>query len=60
MEVREDGLLITNTNLSFGGISPSNMLDTIIENIGEFPSALDIGSVQKMNFCGHNAGMFWM
>ena len=45
VKVREDGLLITNMNLSFGGISSSNMRDTQIEDISEFPSALDIGSV---------------
>ena len=58
--MREDGLLITNMNWSFGRILSSNTRNTKIEKISEFPSALDIGSVQKMIFCEHDAGPFWM
>ena len=44
MDVRENGLVVSNMNSSYGGISSTDMSDTTIKDAGSFPSIFKVGN----------------
>ena len=44
-------------HLSYGG-TPSNMYDTVVEEVGPYNRLLDIGASQNMNLHQMIAGLF--
>ena len=56
---RNDGLVASRLNVSYGGGSPS-MHDTIVEDFGAFPSILSLGDTQQLSFQESDIGPFWM
>ena len=56
--MREDGLLVSTVNISYGGAA-NTMHDGIIQEVGPFPSLLKVGENQKMVYTKHNKGPFW-
>ena len=58
-KVREDGLVINRMNVSYGG-RLNNMRDTIVPEVGTFPSILTPGDTQTMHFKDNNIGPFWL
>ena len=57
--MREDGLVVNNMNVNYGG-NASVMRDTVINEIGPYTSQLTIGDTQNMNFVEGDIGPFWM
>ena len=55
----EDGLHAPSMNVYWGGKQPK-MHDTIVEEIGEFPSILKVGDVQSMIFQKSDNGPFYI
>ena len=59
--MREDSLIASNVNVSYGGRGVvSTMHDTILHEIGPFTPTLSVGSTQKMNFVDTDDGLFWL
>ena len=58
-KMRDDGLLVSNMNISYGG-AVNTMHDSVIKELDKFNSKLTIGEVQKMNFTKHDRGPFWL
>jgi len=59
--MREDSLIASNVNVSYGGGGGvSTMHDTILHEIGPFTPSLNVGSKQKTNFVDTDDGPFWL
>ena len=58
-KMRDDGLLVNNMNISYGGVV-NTMHDSVIKELGPYQSLLKIGDVQKMIFTKHDRGPFWL
>ena len=56
---RNDGLVASRLNVSYGGGSPT-MHDTVVEDFGMFPSILSLGDTQQLSFQESDIGAFWM
>ena len=57
--MRDDGLLVSNMNISYGG-AVNTIHDSVIKELGPFESKLKICEVQKMVFTKHDRGPFWL
>lgn len=56
-KMRDDSLLYSNMNISYGG-AVSNMYDTISSESGQYTPTLDVGAEQSMVFCKTDDGPF--
>jgi len=59
MKHRENGLLVSNMNSSFGGAA-TIMRDTVVNEVGPVKGTLNIDDVQHMQISPHDSGPFWM
>ena len=58
-KVREDGLVVSNMNVAYGG-AVASMHETTVGEIGPYPSMLKVGEQQSMLFTDSCKCPFWL